>query len=495
MLMDGESLAHLWELLLPADSPVARAISWLILSLFLVGLCDAVMAIWSLVRERRRIDRAGRALLSAKGRPSELSAEAIVKFLGVPADSAVARRIARVLQLRTARVGGLQQTTSGHLDRYGLLARYIASILTLVGLLGTVLGLSFALFKIQGALAGVADVQKLQNLTEALGSTLRGMKTAFACTLAGLSTSLLLSLVNHLIRRFQTSLAERLDDFTFRGLLPFLERLDPGADQAAKAFSQVLWESAQELDRVRETVSSAASQYGSASQGLTDAVQALGGIVQSFESSVSKLSQNQQGFTQALAETRDTVRHLDTGIEAHGARLAALSEAHGLALRASSDLQVDLGLKLETLLEKQAASDSAESQRQLVETLQRFPDHFKPILAEYEGQLRAFLTRALEEMKTSSVALASRLEQEHRETIAGQLEGHGKAYDEALQRSIREMEKIAQRSDERLRPLFESQAAALQAFSDMVRDVHSNVSPLFDKDFAGNGRPAPAPVR
>ncbi len=493
--MDGESLAQLWRLLLPEDSPAAQAISWLILSLFLVGLLDAVVAIWGLLRERRRVDRAGRALLNPESRPSSLSTEAIVELLGVPAGSSVAQRVARVLQLRAARMGGLQQTTSGHLDRYGLLARYLAGILTLAGLLGTVLGLSFALFKIQGALAGVDDVQKLQQLTEALGSTLRGMKTAFACTLAGLSTSLLLSLVNHLVRRLQTSLAERLDDFTFRGLLPFLERLDPGADQAAKAFAQVLRESAQELDKVREVVTSAASQYGQASQGFTHAVQALGEIVRSFEDGVSRLAGNQRDFTQALTETRDAVRSLDKGIESYGARLAALSEAHSLALQASSDSQVDLRRQLGAFFETQAASDSAESQRQLLATLQGFPDHFKPMLAEYEGQLRAFLAGALEEMKASSSALVSRLEQEHREKAAAQMQAHEKAYEETLQRAIREMEKSLKTSDERLRSLFESQGSALQAFSDMVRDVHSNVSPLLGRDFTGNGRPSAAPFR
>lgn len=330
--MPGESLAYVWDvwdLLFPKDSPAALAINRLIVAFFLVGVLDALAAIGLLFRERRRIRQAASTLEAAGSRRPALSVEAIIKFLGVPSNSTVAQRAARALQLRTARMGGLQQTTSSHLDRYGLLARYVAGILTLIGLLGTVLGLSFALFKIQGALMGIDEVEKLQDLTEALGSTLSGMKTAFACTLAGLGTSLLLSLVNHAVRRFQISLAEQLDDFTFRGLLPFFEKLDPGADQATKAFVQKLQDSAEALDKVREAVTSAAGQYVAASTGFAGAVGKLEGIVSSFEKSVSRLADNQQGFTQTMAETRDAVRNLSWGSRrtAHGSRASPTSTA------------------------------------------------------------------------------------------------------------------------------------------------------------------------
>jgi hypothetical protein len=490
MLMDGESLAHLWKLLLPTDSPAALAINHLILTLFLAGVLDALAALGLLVREQRRIHHAVSALETAGSRRPALSIEGIVELLGVPANSTVAERVARALQLRTARMGGLQQTTSSHLDRYGLLSRYIAGILTLVGLLGTVLGLSFALFKIQGALMGIDEVEKLQDFTEALGSTLRGMKTAFACTLAGLSTSLLLSLLNHAVRRFQVSLAERLDDFTFRGLLPFFERLDPGADQAAKGFARKLQDSAQELEKVRETVTSAAAQTGAASTSFTAAVDKLEGILSSFASSIATLAENQQGFTQALAEMRDAARHLSAGIETHSARLAGLANEHGTALHASSDVLVDLGLNLGALFEKQAVADSAESHRQLLATLQGFPDHFKPMLVEHQGQLKAFMASIREELERSSAALVAKLDQEYREQAGEQMKSQGKAYEEALRRSIQEMEKLIKLSEERLRSLFESQGSTLRTVSDMVVDFHNNVSPHLDRAFTGNGRPA-----
>jgi biopolymer transport protein ExbB/TolQ len=446
--MDGENLVYFWRLLFPSDSPSALAVSRLIAALFLLGLLDALVALWRLGRERRRIDEAGRALRGAKERPSPLSFETLVKLLRVPADSVVAQRSARALQLRAARMGGLQQTTSNDLDRYGLLARYIAGILTLVGLLGTVLGLSFALFKIQGALMGVNEVAKLQELTVALGSTLRGMKTAFACTLAGLSTSLLLSLANHLVRRFQTSLAERLDDFTFRGLLPFLERLDPGADQAAKAFAQKLKESAEELDKVREVITAAAAQYGTASQDFTGTVHELRGIVTAFESGVTTLSGNQRDFTQAMVETRDALRAVtaadkasDKKEESRQALLENLLNEHRGALRTFSDVLVDLGLNLGAMFEKQAVTDNAEAQRQL-------------------------------------------------------LESHRKAYEEALQRSIQELSKAVAQSEERLGSLFKSQDSALRTVSDMVVDFHHNMGPLFERAVPGNGRPSlPTPGR
>src|SRR5436305_913266 len=124
--MDAESLARFRALLFPADSPAALVINCLILALFLAGLVNALAAIWLLVRDRRRVGRAKGALLAPGARPRPLTVATIVKFLGAPAEGPVAQRVARVLRLRAARMGGLQPTTSSHLDRYGFLARYIA---------------------------------------------------------------------------------------------------------------------------------------------------------------------------------------------------------------------------------------------------------------------------------------------------------------------------------------------------------------------------------
>lgn len=116
------------------------------------------------------------------------------------------------------------------------------------------------------------------------------------------------------------------------------------------------------------------------------------------------------------------------------------------------------------------------------------------MLAEHQGQLKAFIASVLEELKGSSAALAARLDQEHREKAGEQMKSHGKAYEEALRRSVQEMEKLMKQSEERLRSLFESQATALRAVSDMAVDLHHNVSPHFERNLTGNGRPA-APGR
>src|SRR5206468_4273739 len=130
----------------------------------------------------------------------------IVAVLGIPRESLTGRRVERVLQLRSAGLRHptiLRELSADRIAGSGALARYIGAILTLLGLLGTVLGLSFALFNIQEAMGKVGNLSAFPELLRALGQTLLGMRTAFACTMAGLVAALLLSAFNHGVGRVQ----------------------------------------------------------------------------------------------------------------------------------------------------------------------------------------------------------------------------------------------------------------------------------------------------
>ncbi|MCY3743012.1 MAG: hypothetical protein OXH00_18505 [Candidatus Poribacteria bacterium] len=70
------------------------------------------------------------------------------------------------------------------------LSNYILGILIILGLVGTLWGLTTAVIEVQPLLEDIDDLDQLSQISNALQETLKGMGTAFKTTLAGLVTSL-----------------------------------------------------------------------------------------------------------------------------------------------------------------------------------------------------------------------------------------------------------------------------------------------------------------
>ena len=81
---------------------------------------------------------------------------------------------------------------AGEASRKGGLSNYILGILIILGLIGTLRGLILAIDKVQLVLQDIQDIEQFPQIAEALRQTLAGMDTAFATTLVGLGTSLIL---------------------------------------------------------------------------------------------------------------------------------------------------------------------------------------------------------------------------------------------------------------------------------------------------------------
>ena len=197
----------LWNMLFGGQDAIGLAINLFIGLLFAVGVRDILRGRRAIARERQFVLSARSAMgRSREGQPplGDMAGSPLLKILGVADDSLFGRRIVRMTQLREVGVGSrdvLQQLTSEQMGSYGALARQISSTLTLVGLLGTVFGLSLALVNIGDASTGIKGVDDLEKLSRALAGTMGGMKTAFGCTLAGLISAVMLSFLNHGLRR------------------------------------------------------------------------------------------------------------------------------------------------------------------------------------------------------------------------------------------------------------------------------------------------------
>jgi hypothetical protein len=499
----AETLDFLRQLLFA--TPASAVVNLTIILLFVSGLVDVAAAMRRLRQERNGLRQARTKLSAAVTRAAE-GATAVLGVLGVSRTSLLGRRVERVLQARGAGLrhpGMLRELTGDRLAGYGALARYIGAILTLLGLLGTVLGLSFALFNIHQALGKANDVAAFSELTRALGQTLLGMRTAFACTLAGLSTALFLSLGNHLVSRFQARVAADLEEFVACELLVALERVDPGADEAARVFARLLVEAGQSLGGLREEVTAAAVQYVAASQQMAASVQALGASVEAFGHHVAGISEGQRAVAEATRDSGEALRSMrvlfadwaERQQEALGSQLHASQEAYESSLnRHMQELQALVGQNREIVTDLTAAQGAAltavsdmaldvrahlvavgpadpaktltatlEASQDALKDLRGLAARFEPAVTESQQQLRAATEAALAEVRTAVTQVLTEITQQTQAGIAEQAHSLEKALAAAIDRHAA------------------SQDSTMKAFLDLVIDLRG--LPL-----AGNGR-------
>lgn len=417
-------MSALWTVF-SSQEPVGLFVTGLILILFAVGAAE-VFWCWfrlsgdwdSLRKARENLPRAGE--LVAAGDP--------LQALECPAESLLGERIARVLRLRAAGLGHrelLERLTIERVDGYGSHARFIATVLTMLGLLGTVAGMSLAMLRITGAFHGVNDVKKLGELTAALGGTLEGMKTAFACTLAGLTAAVALSFLSHLLRRRQSSFLGKMEEFVTCELLPVLERTDPESNHAAKAFATVLGESSARIGSLSQSMNSAAERYEQGSRNLERMVEALNSAMTSFASSVTTLTGNQTDFTGTMAETRAAVQSLSSVVQQQLGQIQAFQEG-----------------SQKLLAERLAALESG--QRANVE-MQRS-------IQAYHDKFQGFVTEAMKQLTDACQRMLQDVNQNYRDGVAGHVD----------------------RSHQEFKELLQEHAAKLQSFANMMLEIHIN---------------------
>ncbi len=477
-------IQSLWDMMFGQQDPVGMAVNVIIAALFIIGVIDVSYSLFKLFRERGFIGKA-KALLSDKKASAGLNdfrsrspadiADAVLKFLDLPANSLIERRVARVIRLRSAGLGQrdvLQQLSAEHVEGYGSLSRYLGVTLTLLGLLGTVFGLSIALLKIQGALEGVNDVEGLGELTRALGGTLQGMKTAFGCTLAGLSTAILLSFLNHMTRRNQSNVIIALEEFIVCDLLPTLEGVDPGADEAAKAFANVMKTAGTDLENVSKSVVTAAGQFEAGSAALAAVAETMKQTVLSFSTSASQIAGNQQAFTQSLTEIKGA--------------LAAMTDASAKQLHGVQEFTANNNRILEARLDTMAKT--SEVNENVLRDIKTIAEQFNPAIREYHEHFRGFVNAAQAEFSTSLKSLLTEINNHYREAVTGHIDDNRKGLHESLEQHLVKLQGIVEQNRTGVSSLLEKHQVSLKAFSDMVVDFDERIRNLFDTlDPASNG--------
>jgi hypothetical protein len=496
--MSAEKLGFLRDLFFTTESPAGMVVNLAILLLFILGLWDVVRALLRLGGERKILEQA-RAKLSAAARRGALGSGAdVVNLLGISRESLVGRRIERVLQLRSAGLrhpGMLRELSGDRLAGSGALARYIGAILTLVGLLGTVLGLSFALFNIQEAMGKVGNLSAFPELLRALGQTLLGMRTAFACTMAGLVAALLLSACNHAVSRLQARVSADLEELVTFELLTALERADPGADEAARVFAQRLIEAGQKLDGLREQVTAAGGVYEAASQKIAAAAQALGAHVELFGRSAGEISAGQQAVAEAARNTAEALRasqkasedslgrhmqELRSVVAQNQETVSGLATAQSSALTAFSDLAVDVRthLALEGPAEaNKTLAATLEATSMALQDLRGLAARFEPAVLDSQQQLKTGVQAALAEIRTAAAQALADFSRQQQDATASQMRSLEAALEAAVSHKLASLQEVKEQNREGIDRLIVDQSAALQAFRDLVIDLRSQIGP------------------
>lgn len=410
----SEFLSVFWD-----QQPAGTAISILIAALVLAGAADIVSALVWLARQRRSTKHARKALPPALTGEKLDSEAKLGRLLGIGRSTFLNELLDHIQTLRRAGLG-YQEVVRRRLQEQvfarGGHARYITTILTVLGLLGTVIGMSLAMVRISGAFRLVDDPSALSDLTSALSGTLEGMKAAFACTLAGLSGSVLLSLGCHALRRRQRGFVADLEDFAFCEFVPRLERVDPEADQASKAFANVLAGSTQQLTELSDSLSSSAEKYRQAGDVVKGAVEALSKRSKEFGDKLVSI----QDLTQLISNAAQAVTELSRVAESdlkHAREDNALKE---------SSLAAQMETLQEVLKEVQASA-------------RRRDDAFQEWMQANSERFEAALKKMID-----GVA------EHHQDSVAAKLDQHSKV----------------------LGALFEEYSAKLRSFADMMIEIH-----------------------
>ncbi len=200
--------------------------------------------------------------------------KALELFEARPNNSEVAASLNAQSAIDANRIGG----------SYSLIKVFLWAI-PILGFIGTVLGLSFAM-----AGFGSADLTDMNALKESVGTITSGLATAFNTTLLGLILSMLMIFPMSAMQNQEEDCLNEIDAFCNERLLPRLD--DGGASGGASDPTNL---------------SAVAQVFGELIEGqrqLVEDLRAVGGVVQQSVAELeSRAQQHQQALTEQFAES------------------------------------------------------------------------------------------------------------------------------------------------------------------------------------------------
>lgn len=278
------------------------------------------------------------------------------------------RLVVRVMGIFPISVGGWERFIS-----------FLSASMVMLGLLGTFVGLTFALFGMQNVLTGLGGNPELSvhNIVSAISQPFDGMSIAFLTSICGIGASLLLSLFTSGLlgsylgpntTQLKAELLTECEDFLDNHYLVYVESQKP------KGSMEELMERL--AGKLRESFDHSIAAFATAIQHTTARIDdSVGGINQMVEQQQKIIHIYDQGATQlvkfgvAMEKTVQTLveNHKDTAAQME--RLGGQVEQLNGAIHTLGEKTVDSSRSLEALIRSsnQILEDERKSNERIVQ--------------------------------------------------------------------------------------------------------------------------------
>jgi len=282
------------------------AINGLILGVLVLGIVYSFRQVLLLRPEVQWIEtfRRSEPGLSVQGPPTLLG----------PMATMLGDRTSRRMQLSTLSMRSLLDGISSRLDESRDISRYMIGLLVFLGLLGTFWGLLQTIAAVGDTIStltvdGSDFSAQFDSLRQGLEAPLSGMGTAFSSSLFGLGGSLVLGFLDLQTGQAQNRFYNELEEW-----LSSVTRLSSGgglaeSDQSVPAYVQALLEqTAESLDNLQRTMSTAESGRHSANQtfvNLSERLATLTDQMRSEQDLMVKLVESQMDMKPVLQRIAD----------------------------------------------------------------------------------------------------------------------------------------------------------------------------------------------
>jgi len=320
------------DLFIP-DTMIGRTIIALIFAFWAYGMVNVIMRIIKLLGfEKTNLSK----IRDNYKRPMSIESDDMEKIKDhllqdVSPDSVAYRRIEHIHQIKS--IGGevnqdaLSDVLVGKLSTMAGFSRHLLRILIILGLIGTLAGLLIAVGGIE-LFTEPEKIGELEEISQAIGETLNGMRTAFSTTLAGLVATLMLGVTIFLLDRQQTHFLIAIEEFTTNALLPVfsptginiiidasksLEKSSAAMELASRKLTDASWET-----QIDQAVIISES-FAKATSSLTERLDKLGELQYNIEQILNEFSAESQ---EARKNYADSIQELGKTISAGNEKLA-----------------------------------------------------------------------------------------------------------------------------------------------------------------------------
>lgn len=376
-LPEASQLTRVWDLISRLEDPLGRLVNQAILALFGLSLVELSFTIGGIVWNEFFLKRAKQLLTAQKSEftiPSSL--DSLLQLLGLkgPGErSLVAQRVKNLFHLRlkgVLDVGVMKEITGVRVSLPGGFSRFVAGSLTVLGLVGTVLGLSLAVRDLAPVMSKLESVRDMTIFSGQMLKTLAGMETAFSCTLTGLICALVLSLCNFVVQRAQTGFYGRLEEFSNYELVPAIVPVP--ADQAAEEFARRLETAGAEISNALTLADTATQRYVHGASAMTHAA--------------STLTEATQGLRTDVEETRTAAALLRGAAEQFVAASQEISRQNAQQVEQWSAVSGQLRTTVETIKGQVdqigGAAQALRESTTALQSLRDLPLSLQKVLAE-----------------------------------------------------------------------------------------------------------------